>query len=397
MTPGSRTRPSRISETLEARHFREHHLMTTEPPFSGPRRVVGRGAGSNPNNRFERIRHLPVLDDGEPGSDPGDARKIETQYFFDRSQSIVSENNSPDIPFRFSLNPYRGCAHGCSYCYARPTHEYLGWSAGLDFETRILVKPDAPELFRKWMRTRESDEIETVMLSGVTDPYQPAERQFELSRGCLIAAVEFRHPVSLITKNRLVTRDLDILQDLAARELVHVAISVTSLDQQLTRVLEPRTSSPSSRLRAITELTRAGVPVSVMVAPLIPGLNDEEVPAILKAVAEAGAVAAGHVPIRLPLTVAPVFTEWLEANFPDRVEKVLNRIRSLRDGKLNDATFGRRLRGQGIWADQFREMFRVFAAAAGLESLAAGAALRPLRTDLFRPVDSRGLQQSKLF
>ncbi len=371
--------------------------MNHESSSRGPRRIVGRGAGSNPDNRFERITRLPMVDDLEPGSVPSDAEKIDTRYFFDRSQSVVSENNSPDIPFRYSLNPYRGCAHGCSYCYARPTHEYLGWSAGLDFESRILVKPDAPELFRKWMRSRRPDEIESVMLSGVTDPYQPAERHFELSRGCLVAALEFRHPVSLITKNRLITRDLDILGDLAARELVHVALSVTSLDQRLTRVLEPRTSSPQARLQTISELSRAGVPVSVMVAPVIPGLNDEEIPAILKAVAEAGARAAGYVPIRLPLTVEPVFTEWLERHYPDRVEKILNRIRSLRDGKLNDATFGRRLRGQGIWADQFRELFRVFCNAAGLETLKAGAARRPLRTDLFRPVDSRGLQQSLLF
>ena len=364
-----------------------------------PPRPVGRGAIDNPKNRFESIDRVPIWEDRGEELDgmASDGVRLPTSYYLDQSQSIVSQNTSPDIPFRYSLNPYRGCAHGCSYCYARPTHEFLGWSAGVDFESHILVKDQAAMRLRQWLSKRHPDQIEPLMLSGVTDPYQPAEGKFEVTRQCLNVALDFRHPLNVITKNRLICRDLDLLSELAHFGLVHVTISVTSLDQSLTRIMEPRTSAPAARLRAIRELAQHSVPVSVMVAPIIPGLNDEEVPAILRAVAEAGAASAGFVPIRLPLTVVPIFCDWLGEHFPDRKQKVLNRIRSLRGGELNDTAFGRRMRGEGFWADQFRQLFTTFCRQYGLGMLRPGQSRRPLRTDLFRVVDANQRSQGRLF
>jgi len=321
----------------------------------------GRGAQIHPPNRFERLVVESNLNDLEV-DDPTlrEGRTVRTEYYADDTQSVVTENDSPDIGYRYSLNPYRGCTHGCAYCYARPTHEYLGWDAGLDFETRILVKLRAPELFRQWLQ-RPDWQVEPVIFSGVTDCYQPAERQFALTRRCLEVALETRQPVSLVTKNALITRDLDILQQLAQENLVRVSLSVTTLDPELARVMEPRTSVPAARLRTVQQLTEAGVPTSVLVAPLIPGLTDSELPAILAAAAESGASSAGYTLLRLPGAVRDVFSEWLERTQPEVRGRVLARIRAVRGGRLNDAKFGRRLRGQGNIADAIAATFRLFA------------------------------------
>lgn len=328
---------------------------------------IGRGAHLNPANRFERTHVEPDREhfqDGE-GWDLGE-QNPRTEYLPDESRSIVTENDSPDVPFRYSLNPYRGCSHGCSYCYARPTHEYLGLSAGLDFETKVLVKHKAPDLFREFL-ARGTWRPEPIALSGVTDPYQPAERQFELTRRCLQIALEARQPMGIVTKNALVVRDLDILGPMAALRLVHVSISITSLKQSLTRVMEPRTSAPDARLRAMRALTEAGVPVCVLVAPVIPGLTDSEIPAILAAAAEAGARSAGWELLRLPLTVKPVFLDWLARTHPLQQERILALIRSTREGKLNSSEFGERMCGSGVFADQIRQLFRAFAVKHGLD------------------------------
>jgi len=313
----------------------------------------GRGAGDNPVNRFQSI----VLDrneDWDPAEDPA----VKTKFFRDASQSAITFNQSPDIPFDAGINPYRGCEHGCSYCYARITQEFLGFSAGLDFESRIMVKEDAPELLRRELASPKW-KPQVVAMSGVTDCYQPVERRLQLTRRCLAVFAEFRNPVGIITKNHLITRDLDLLRALAAHQAVAVNISVNSLDPELAARLEPRASQPRHRLAAIEALSRAGIPVGVLVAPIIPALNEPELFAVLEAAKNAGAQWAGMEILRLPLTVAPIFEKWLETHFPDKREKVLNRIRSIRGGKLNDPRFGSRMRGEGIFAEQIAQMFRV--------------------------------------
>jgi DNA repair photolyase len=315
--------------------------------------------------------------------------RTRTTYLVDTSQSIVSENDSPDVGFRYSVNPYRGCSHGCSYCYARPSHEYLGMSAGIDFETKVLVKLRAAELFRDWL-ARPKWKPEPIAFSGVTDCYQPAEKEFRLTRACLEVALEARQPMTLITKNALVTRDLDVLSEMAARNLVRVALSVTSMRQELTRIMEPRTSAPQARIAAIKTLTAAGVPTFLMTAPIIPGLNDSEVPGILKAGSEAGAQGASYVLLRLPTTVREVFFEWLERQLPDQAEKVKNRVRATREGRDNSAEFGKRMRGTGLIADQIAQTFKVFAAKYGLDN----SKLTPLDCSQFRPPKSASGQMS---
>jgi len=325
------------------------------------------GSNLDPPNRFETVHReidLEHLEWDEEYLHERENRRIE--YVFDSSKSVVSENNSPDIPFRYSLNPYRGCAHACPYCYARNTHEYLGYNAGLDFETKILVKPDAPKLFREFL-SRKSWQPESITFSGVTDCYQPAERQFRLTRQCLEVAWEFRLPVSVITKNALVVRDLDLLAKMAELNLVHVFLSVTTLNPELARVMEPRTSIPAARLRAVKMLADSGVPVGVMAAPMIPGLNDSELPGILEAAKDAGAVTAGYILLRLPLTVEPVFLEWLERTHPEQQAKIEGRIRDTRGGKLSSSAWGERMRGNGEIADQIRGMFQVFVRKHGLD------------------------------
>ena len=288
-----------------------------DPPAPRPPAKRGRAAGFNTPNRFEPLHLEP--DPAEPGEE-GFEERVPTRYLIDASRSILAENDSPDVGFRFSLNPYRGCEHGCVYCYARPTHEYLGFSAGLDFETKILVKEQAPELLEAALRKR-SWQPQVVALSGNTDCYQPVERRLQLTRRCLEVFLRFRNPVSLITKNHLVTRDLDILERMAALDLVHVTLSITSLDRRLTAAMEPRTSRPERRLQALEELSRAGVPAGVNVAPLIPGLNDSEAPAILEAAAARGARWANYILVRLPGAVRPLFLDWLQRHYPDRAEQ----------------------------------------------------------------------------
>ncbi len=313
----------------------------------------GRGAAGNPPNRFEHLV-LERDEDWDPEQEPSPR----TMFLRDHSSKVITFNNSPDIPFRAGINPYRGCEHGCSYCYARPTHEYLGFSAGLDFESRIMVKENAPELLRQELSSPKWKPQELAM-SGVTDCYQPVERRLKLTRRCLAVLAEFRNPVSIITKNYLVTRDLDLLRELAAHRAVHVNISINSLDTDLARRLEPRASSPRQRLAAVETLAGAGVPVGVLVAPVIPVLNEPEMPAVLKAAKAAGAAWAFTEVLRLPLTVAPIFQDWLERNVPEKKEKILGRIRAIRGGKLNDSRFGSRMRGEGIFADQIERMFEV--------------------------------------
>jgi DNA repair photolyase len=320
---------------------------------------AARGAESNPPNRFEHI----VLErdaDWDPEQDP----LPRTLFLRDRSSSIITTNDSPDVGFEHSLNPYRGCEHGCIYCYARPFHEYLGFSAGLDFETKITVKEDAPRLLREEL-SAPGWVPKVIALSGVTDPYQPIERRLKLTRGCLEVLAEFRNPVTVVTKNNLVTRDLDLLAELAGCQAAAVFISVTTLDPELRKILEPRTSPPAARLAAIGALAKAGIPTGVMVAPVIPGLTDHEMPAIIAAAAAAGASLAGCTTLRLPYAVAPLFEEWLAQHLPKKKDKVLNRIRSLRRGKLNDSEFGLRMRGEGIFADQISYMFHIACRRAG--------------------------------
>jgi len=319
-----------------------------------PRRR-GRGARTNVPNRFERL-HVD-LDPGELGDD--ERRSVETTYVRDPSRSVLSKNESPDIPFAYSLNPYKGCEHGCPYCYARPSHEYWGLSAGIDFETTIFVKEDAPELLSQRFQTagREGGwEPQTVSMSGNTDPYQPVERELEITRSCLEVFLRHRNPVSIVSKSGLVRRDVDLLSGLAERDLVKVLVSVTTLDDGLAGKLEPRAARPSLRLKTIEDLAEAGIPVGVLIAPLIPGLNDEELPAIAEAVSARGATFAGTVLLRLPGAVEDVFVDWLEETFPNRVNRILNRLRSLRDGTLNDTAFGRRMRGRGEWARVFQQL-----------------------------------------
>ncbi len=338
-----------------------------------PRRQ-GRAASSNPATRYDAIEI--ALDPAE--LDPEDMRQVPTEYYHDTSRSILAKNNSPDIPFTYSINVYRGCEHGCIYCYARPSHEYLGWSAGLDFETRILVKPDAPVLLAKAFEAR-SWEPEVVALSGNTDPYQPIERKLKIVRGCLEVCLRYSNPVGIITKNYLVTRDLDILRGLAAKNLVRVTVSVTTLQSKLASVMEPRTSTPSRRLEAIRVLSDAGIPVNVMVAPIIPGMNEDEIPKIIAAAAERGACRAGYVLLRLPGAVEGLFLKWIQDEFPMRADKVVRRLREMRNGKLNDARFGHRMRGEGPWAKAISRLFKVSCARAGMDRR-----LPPLATHHFQ-------------
>jgi DNA repair photolyase len=336
--------------------------------------IVGRGAADNPKNRFEKIEvepELGELDAEEPGP--------EIIYLRDVSRSIIARNDSPDIGFDASINPYRGCSHGCIYCYARPTHEYLGFSAGLDFESKVLVKEDAPELLRKQLSSPHW-KPQVLSISGVTDGYQPVEKKLRITRRCLEVLTEFRNPVAIVTKNHLVTRDIDLLSELARHDAAVVAVSLTTLDDDLRRVMEPRTSRPVRRLAAIEALARAGVSVGVMTAPVIPGLNDHELPSLISAAAEAGAGFAAYTPVRLPHTVRPLFEDWLARQLPERKEKVLNRIRSMRGGRLNDPHFGSRMRGEGIFANQISQLFDISCRRAGLE----GKCFPRLSTAAFR-------------
>ena len=343
-----------------------------------------RGAASQPKNRFAATHRERDPDWQDEIEEP----LPRTQFIPDHSATLITYNDSPDVGFEASLNPYRGCEHGCIYCYARPTHEYLGFSAGLDFESRILVKEHAPELLRRELAAPRW-QPQVLSLSGVTDPYQPIERRLRLTRRCLEVLAISRNPVTIVTKNGLIGRDRDLLGELARHQAACVCLSVTSLDPELRAVLEPRTSPPARRLAAIRALAQAGIPVVVLVAPVIPGLTDHELPAILSAAAEAGARFAGMQMLRLPLAVAPLFEAWLGQHFPDRRDKVLSRIRAVRGGKLNDSRFGFRMKGEGFFAQQVQQLFHVGCRRAGLTAgwpeLSTAAFRRPgdAQLDLF--------------
>ncbi len=333
----------------------------------------GRGSETNPPNRFEKVAFTPDPEAADP-----EEPLPRTEFLRDASRSVIATNDSPDVGFEASINPYRGCEHGCAYCYARPTHEFLGFSAGLDFETKILVKENAPELLRRELSSPRW-KPKVLAMSGVTDPYQPAERRLRLTRRCLEVLAEFRNPVAIVTKNHLVTRDADLLAELARHGAAAVFVSITTLDRGLAGAMEPRTSTPSRRLAAIEALSRAGVPCGVMVAPVIPGLTDHEIPAIVRAAALAGARRAGHVVLRLPLGVKSLFEEWLDRHFPDRKAKVLHRLREVRGGRLNDPRFGSRMTGEGEYARQVEALFRLACRQAGISGEGAGLSAAAFR------------------
>ena len=318
----------------------------------------GRGTETNPPSRYDEL-HVELDDAARAEAGP-------TRYFRDTSRSVLAENDSPDVGFRYSVNPYRGCEHGCIYCYARPSHEYLGFSAGLDFERRIVVKDDAPSLLRQAF-SRPGWQGDVVALSGNTDCYQPVERHLGLTRRCLEVIVECRNPVVVITKSALVIRDADLLAALAADGAAHVFVSLTTLDDDLAARLEPRAARPARRLDAIRALNAAGVPTGVLVAPVIPGVTDAEVPRLLQAAAAAGARAARWTLLRLPPPVDGLFQAWLAEHYPERTQRVTNRIRDTRAGRLTDTVFGRRHRGEGAYAGQIERLFTVSARKAGLD------------------------------
>ena len=319
--------------------------------------IKGRGSQVNLPNRFEQVYiDNSASDQDEYFEFEKEEKKIPTIFYNDHSKSILAKNNSPDLGLGYSINPYRGCEHGCVYCYARPTHEYLGFSSGLDFETKIMVKRDAPKLLEEAF-LKKSWEPQSIFFSGNTDCYQPVERKLEITRGCLEVFLKFRNPVSIITKNALIQRDIDILKELSKLNLVRAVISVTTLKKELQRKMEPRTSSPSMRLRTIEFLSSQGISTAVNVAPIIPGLTDEEIPTILKAASESGATLAGRVMLRLPHAVKDLFVDWVKREFPDRANKIINRILDLQGGKLYDSTFGKRMTGEGKWAETVQKIF----------------------------------------
>ncbi len=321
----------------------------------------GRGTVENPGNRFEQLDVEPdpdALDDLIAAEPDFAVQRPKTHFYRDDSQSIISRNSSPDIGFEASLNPYRGCEHGCSYCYARPSHEFLGFSAGLDFETRIMVKPNAPELLRKELGAKKWVP-RTLACSGITDCYQPIERKLEITRRCLEVIAEFRNPVGMITKNHLITRDIDYLAELAHHNAATAVISITSLDRELAGKMEPRASTPEFRLQAIRELQEAGIPAGVSLAPVIPGLNDHEMPAILEAAREAGAEYAFYTVVRFSHGLPELFLSWLDRHFPERRDLVEGRIREVRGGNLSDSRFGKRMSGEGIIAEGISRLFKV--------------------------------------
>jgi DNA repair photolyase len=343
--------------------------------------LKGRGTDAAPPNRYDQLHVELEYDDDAPPPE-----KVPTVYYRDASRTILAENQSPDLGFRWSLNPYRGCEHGCCYCFARPSHEQLGFNAGIDFETRIMVKDDAPALLRKtFLSPRWTPEI--VSLSGNTDCYQPVERTLGITRRCLEVFAEFRNPVGVITKSALVARDVDLLADLARHGAVHVFSSITSLDADLAARLEPRAARPHRRLDAVATLASAGVPVAVMIGPVIPGLNDEEIPRILEAARKAGAEAASWVLLRLAPPLDAIFERWLDAHFPEKKSRVLNRIRDTRSGRLNDSTWGIRQRGRGAYADQIAQLFHAAARKHGFDR-----PLPELRADAFRRPPAPGEQ-----
>ena len=332
-----------------------------------------RGAGSNAAGRFELERGR--VDDG--WGIPGDAAQIRTEVRMETARSLITYNRSPDLPFDRSINPYRGCEHGCIYCFARPSHAYLGLSPGLDFETRLVARPNAAEVLRAELG-KPRYRVQTIALGTNTDPYQPVERDLGITRACLAVLAEFNHPLGIVTKGAMVERDLDILAPMAARGLVRVGVSLTTLDADLSRRMEPRAPAPARRLAAIRRLTAAGVPVRVMTSPVVPGLTDHELEALLAAAAAAGADAASWIMLRLPREVSPLWQEWLQEHAPGRAAKVMARLREMHGGRDYDPRWGHRMRGEGRYAEMIAQRFRAAVKRLGLQEKTP-----PLRCDLF--------------
>jgi DNA repair photolyase len=347
-----------------------------------PRLLKGRGARSNDSSRYDQERRV---DDGW-GRDDEPPPPIKTEITRDATRSIIARNTSPDISFNQSINPYRGCEHGCIYCFARPTHAYLGLSPGLDFESKLLVKPDAAKLLEAELR-KPSYRAQVIAMGTNTDPYQPIEREWKVTRSILQVLWDFKHPVAIVTKSALITRDIDILAPMAAEGLAKVALSVTTLDRKLARVMEPRAATPERRLETLRALSAAGIPTGVMTAPIIPALNDEEMESILAAAAEAGVGQAGYVLLRLPLEIKDLFREWLEAQVPDRAKHVMSLIRSMRGGKDYDSNWGTRMSGTGPYASLISQRFAIATRRLGLNQKRA-----PLDASKFRRPTQTGDQ-----
>jgi len=347
----------------------------------------GRGAAINPSGRYEPTSRQ-VFDDGWETIEELPPFKTEVQV--ERPRTIITRNESPDISFDRSINPYRGCEHGCVYCFARPTHAYMGLSPGLDFESRLFAKPDAARLLEREL-AKDGYQPRTIAIGTNTDPYQPIERHWRIMREILEVLEAHNHPVGIVTKSALVLRDIDILSRMAAKGLAKVALSVTTLDRRLARTMEPRASTPTRRLEAVRALNEAGVPASVMIGPVIPGLNDAEIERILESAAAAGAKEAGYVILRLPLEVSPIFKDWLLRHYPDRFRHVMSLVRSMRGGKDYDSEWGKRMRGTGPYAWQIGRRFELAAKRLGLNT-----ERRQLRTDLFRSPNSQGEQLALL-
>lgn len=365
-------------ETLE-RISKSVDADLTRRTLINPARNRGRGAQSNNAGRFEQLTRESVDDGWQNEDNVAPLAPFKTNEHLERAKSIITKNDSPDVPFDRSINPYRGCEHGCSYCYARPTHSYIGLSAGIDFEREIHVKFNSGELLRRELSGARY-KAKPIAIGTNTDPYQPTERQHKVMRQLLEVLLETKHPVTITTKSALIVRDLDLLSELAAQKLVSVAISVTSMDHKLSRKLEPRASTPEKRLEAIRLLAAAGVPVAVAASPMIPAINDMELERILDAGAAQGASAASMILLRLPGEVRDIFREWLLRHYPDKLQHVLNLVRSTRGGRDNDPRFGSRMRGEGPYAMMLRQRFEKARDRYGL-----GAKLPPLRTDLFVP------------
>ena len=341
--------------------------------------VKGRGAASNRSGRFERFAYVPE-DDGWNSSDE-EAPKLETILTRDSSRSVIVQQNSPDISMEQTLNPYRGCEHGCIYCFARPSHTYLGYSAGLDFESRILFKENVAALLEKELASPKY-KPKPIMIGANTDAYQPTEKNLRLTRSVLEVCARWNQPIGLITKSALIARDIDILAPMAERGLAKAAISITTLDRTLARKMEPRAATPQRRLDAIKALTDAGIPVTVMAAPIVPGLTDHELEAILEASAKAGATGAGYVALRLPHEIADLFQEWLSGAYPDRAQRVINQIRQMRGGQLYDSRWSTRMTGTGIWAHLIAQRFRL-----ACNEFNLNQRKRSYNLGLFRPPD----------
>ena len=346
----------------------------------------GRGAVRNETGRFDLERQ--AIDDG--WDLPEERAAFKTQVSVERPRSIITYNTSPDLSFDRSINPYRGCEHGCVYCFARPSHAYLGLSPGLDFETRLVARPDAPQVLDRELTARKY-RVAPVAMGTNTDPYQPCEREHAITRGCLQVLSAFNHPVGVVTKGTLIERDIDILAPMAARGLAHVGISLTTLDPDLSRRMEPRAPGPARRLSMIRALSDAGIPVRVMTSPIIPGLTDTEVEALLTAARDAGATTASWIMLRLPREVSQIWQDWLSETYPDRAAKIMARLREMHGGRDYDPRWGHRMRGEGAYAELIAQRFKVYARKLGLDRPAP-----PLRTDLFA-VPPRAGDQLSLF